>query len=214
MTHVVSFDFESVGGVPAVNGFTQLAAACVRLSDSAVVRTFDAYANMDGYVSEKRCMDEFWSKFPKLYDAMMRKCAESKLGPHDVVSSFVQWLQQLQADGITEFYLVTDNATYDSGLLKFFSKVDTMYLQGVCRDIVDVSCVYLGICRKFLDLSAVDGSTKKAVLIAINDMRRSKGQPELIREPDWPTTHDHNAVNDAVVIACRYAWVMREVSAL
>jgi hypothetical protein len=200
-TYVIAIDFEAAGGVPAVNGFTQLGAAMVDMATGERVAHFNAYASMEGYEWDERCVKEFWLKHPDRFAETLEKCKNAP-SPYVVVEQFLEWVKEVSAG--KDAYLITDCSTFDTGLLKHFSKVDILYVLGPCRDIVDVSAVYMGLSRKFMDCAGVDGSSKRYALGALCDVKGCE-----VKWPEFPVTHDHDAVNDATVIAMRWCFVQR-----
>ncbi len=172
MTHVVAIDFECAGGVPSMNGFTQFGAVLMRISDSKVLARFDSYANMEGYEWESRCVREFWEQYPERYADTLKHTKDAPLSPHDVIAAFHAWLLK-ETVGIDDVYIITDNGAFDSGCLKAFSKVDTLYLfNGKYRDHVDVNCVYLGMYAatfgKVITTALTDASAKQLALDVLN----------------------------------------------
>lgn len=204
--HVISFDFESGGGVPSVNGFTQLGAVLFDMDTKCVVDTFNEYASMDGYEWEKRCVDEFWSKFPERYEETKLKCKKSKMSPYEVTDKFIKWCRNNSEKLKYDVYMITDCSAFDTGMLKYFSKCNIVYiLTPFYRDIVDVSSVYLGLSRKFVDVNHVDGSAFDNCVNSLNIKEKFVGT----------VFHDHHPVNDATVIAEKWCFVnsyLRSVS--
>lgn len=210
MAHVVAIDFECAGGVPSKHAFTQLGAVLVLLSDPPkVVARFNEYTNMkreDGtdFEWEERCVEEFWSNNPKRFEETKRKIAESKSTPSQVINDlFIPWLDDV-TKRIFDVYVVTDNAAFDAGILKFFSERDTMYLLRTpyAREFVDVSSAYAGSTRRRVTAKMLDTeSSKKMALEAIGEDRF----------PAFGVSQDHDAVNDAENIALRWAFVQSKL---
>jgi hypothetical protein len=202
--HVISFDFEAAGGIPLKNGFTQLGAVLFNMETGLVEDSFNEYASMSGYEWCKRCIDEFWSKFPERFEETRFRCMVSKIGPYEIVEKFVNWCRTHSERLKHDVYMITDCSTFDSGLLKTFSKVDTIYiLTPFYRDIVDVSSVYLGLSRKYVDVNHVDGSAFDNCVKHLN----------IIEKFTPSTFHDHHPVNDATVIAEKWYFINKFLSA-
>lgn len=206
---VIAFDFESFGGIPSKNGFTQLGAVLFSITQGKVLDRFNHYANMTGYEEEERCMTEFWNR-----DDMKARLAETRLGcqnsslsPHQVVAEFYQWCQRCVAE-FPKTYLITDCSAYDAGLLKFFSPVDTMYFlpnKWACGS-VDVSDVYLGIARVPMTHEVVNGSAYKSCVALLEKEYAQRGLT-LAPIDLQGVSHDHHPVNDAEVIARKWHYV-------
>lgn len=212
MTHVVAIDFECAGGVPSVNGFTQLGAVLMRVSDSTKLAEFNRYASMQGYEWEKRCVDEFWSR-PELTKRFKETKDETEActsSPHQVIEEFWDWIGTVCA-GLEDVYIITDNCGFDGGILKHFSKRDTLYAFGGMRDIIDVSAVYMGMSRLPVDSKLIDMSSKKLAIQALNSM-----QKEATPMPDFSdrVSHDHHPVNDAEVMALYWCFFQNEMKKL
>lgn len=210
MTHVVAIDFECAGGVPSQHAYTQLGAVLLRLSDSHVVARFNEYTNMkreDGtdYEWEKRCVDEFWSNHPERFEETKRKIAESAHTPAQVINElFLPWLDEVTKD-VSDVYFITDNAAFDAGILKYYSKRNTMYLLRTpyAREFVDVSSAYAGSTRRRVTAALLDNeSSKRMALDAV-------GEAEF---PDFAVAKDHDAVNDAENMALRWAFIQSKLS--
>lgn len=201
--HVIAFDFEAAGGVPLVNGFTQLGAVLFNMETGKVEDSFNMYANMKVYVWDERCVSEFWSKFPERYAETKLECDKAANSPFQVVDMFVTWCIAHFARLNGDVYLITDCSTFDSGLLKAFSvKHDTLYIGVNNRDIVDVGNAYLGMCRKFHSVAFVDGSAFKTCVKELGIEEEFKAS----------TFHDHHPVNDATVIAEKWCFVNKHLS--
>jgi hypothetical protein len=195
--HVIAFDFEAGGGVPFENGFTQLGAVLFNMNTGKVEDSFNMYASMRGFDWEDRCVKEFWEKFPERYKETMEKCVESRHSPEGVVDAFNDWCKNHFAKLKNDVYLITDCATFDSGILKAFSNDDTLYYPGFPRDIVDTGVAYLGMCRLPFSTELVDGSAFKTCVKVLG-----------ITKPFTPSVfHDHHPVNDATVIAEKWFYV-------
>lgn len=216
MAHVIAIDFEAFGGITPLCAFTQLGAALIRVSDSAVLAQFNAYANQLGYVQEPRCLTEFWLKNDQnkqLFAQNCMRCCFSTQTPTSLIQLFVKWVGEVTV-GIDDCIIITDNAGFDAGLLRAFSAtVDPQYIFGEYRDIVDVSMVYYGLAGLVMNKKTLDMSSKQVALSEINRRRETRKLPPL-ELPVLDVPHDHNAVNDATTIALYWAFFQRELAAL
>lgn len=217
MTHVIALDVESAGGLTSRNGFTQLGACIVRLEDSKVIARFNEYANMYGFEWEKRCVEEFWMKFPERFtETLDRTSLLSTLSPWEVVRRFLDWaLDQVFQLGINnQVYIITDNAPFDIGILRYFADRDIMYMFGEYREIVDVSSVYIGMVRKPVTVGVINASAKELALEAINQMRLEKGFMFKVALPNLPVSKTHNPVDDAEEMALYWAFFQKTLNTL
>lgn len=190
-TYVIAFDFESFGPIPNIHGFTELGAVVGDLETGEIVDTFRMSANQSGYTQDKECIETFWNKHPGTYEETIKKCSESDKKPREVVDLFVGWIRDfVENKSISNIYLLTDCATYDSGILKTFSSYSTLkIINNDALDIIDSTSFYLGIARVFMTNSVVSGYSFECALSALNG-------PKFISS----VSHDHNPVNDATVI--------------
>lgn len=196
-TYYVVIDFESFGGIPKLNGFTQFGSCIGNYTTGEIIETFNMYANQDGFVKEERCMREFWDKHEDLLNETLEKCEKSTSSPEQVVESWVQWLRTIvekikvdENEPDPNILILTDCATYDSGMLKAFSNYDTLYLiNSTPRDIIDVSAWMMGACRQPLTTETVDSSTSNMVA---STFKIAKCKPIV--------NHTHNACDDAIHI--------------
>ena len=216
--YVIAIDFETLGGVPSENGFTDIGAAILRLNDGYLIDTFRQSASMQGYQPESRCIEEFWSKpgNAQLYKETLEAVAAATNDPFQVIATLNLWieenvnkiaLQEGKADpSDVDIIIITDNSPFDAGILKCFSKKDTLYLiGGKYRDIIDVSCVYIGMSMKPVTTKLLDSSSKTIALEGLNEKRRWNGLPELTM-PVFDVKHTHNPVDDAHSMALYWAF--------
>lgn len=201
MTYTVTFDFESLGPIPSVNGFTRLGAVIGNLSTGGIVDVFDEYANQDGYIPDKQCIETFWMNNPEKYLETLDKCAASKHSPHEVLEMFVSWIQKFSETDVyvdtKDTYGLTDCSTYDSGMLKAFSLHDTLKMfKNSVRDTIDTTSFYLGIARVFMTGEVVDGNAFERARVALG-----------LEEFKSSVEHDHNPVNDSIVIFEKYKYI-------
>jgi hypothetical protein len=210
MEYIIALDFEAAGGVPSKHGFTQLGACLIKMSTGEVLAKFNSYANMTGYEWEERCVREFWSKFPERFEDTKNKTSDPNVpGPYGVIDRFMEWVDLVT--GSPEIrdhvYVISDNAPFDLALLRYFSaNRDILYMFGPYREMVDVSAAYMGMSRKPVNIALMDQSAKDLAKAAITEMT---GAPcEL---PKLEVDHDHDAVNDAVVMGLRWAFFQRQL---
>lgn len=201
MTYVVAFDFESFGPIPSIHGFTQLGAIIGSLTDGHIIDSFNEYANQDGYSPDPECIESHWLKHPDRYTETLFKCGESTKSPQEVVESFVHWVSKfVEKEKTNGIYLITDCSTYDSGILKSTSLCNTLKIvnKNFVRDIIDTTSFFLGVSRLFMTEDIVDGSSFELACRGLNlDSSKFKSR----------TKHDHNPVNDAIVIFEKYKFI-------
>jgi hypothetical protein len=202
--YVIAIDYEAAGGVPFRNGFTQLGACLVRISDGAVLAKFSEYANMRGYEWDARCVREFWEKNPELYEETKRITSdENTPSPYEVTRQFLQWVDMETRHVRDKVYFISDNAPFDVGMLRYFSDRDILYLFGDYREMVDVSSVYMGMSRRRVTRGLMDEDAKGLGRRVVSDMLGVPFEPKIDVE------HDHHAVNDAIHMALHWAAVQR-----
>jgi hypothetical protein len=209
--YVIAFDFEAAGGVTPKNGFTQLGAALICVDDQQVIATFNEYANMSLHDWEDRCVREFWSKNPKRFEETKIAVRNAQNDPFDVVAMFLDWVQANTHDK-KDVVLITDNAAFDAGILRCFSKDrDIMYVFGEYRSIIDVSCVYRGMSRQVVDTALLDESSIGLGIKAVNAVRAGNNEDTFDAFPKFPVEHDHHPVNDAKVMGLKWAFLMNNL---
>lgn len=197
MTYVIAFDFETLGPVPSINGFTQLGAVIGSLTSGHIVDTFSQYANQADYISDPDCIETFWLKHPKRYRETLECCGNSSKHPQEVIENFIQWVQKFVQEHGTSVYLITDCSTFDSGILKTFSLCSTLKIVSKSpRDIIDTSSYYLGVSRLFMTEDIVDGNSFELA-------RKALGLG--VFKPSVKA--DHNPVNDATEIFEKYKFI-------
>lgn len=202
MPHVIAYDFEAAGGVPSVNGFTRLGAALLNLETGEVVSTFDEYASMRKYDWNSACCVRFWDKHRELYKETLKKTAESKSSPYEVVEHFLTWVEEVSKPFLSDIYLISDNLGFDGGLLKAFCKRDVLYIFGEYREMVDVSSAYIGMAHCLVDTKAVNDSAKALALNGLNKhWKLSCPEAMDIKYPSVGVIGDHNPVNDSIAMA-------------
>jgi hypothetical protein len=198
MSFCIAVDFEAPGGITPVHGFTQLGAALIDIKQGKVLADFNKYANMTGFTWEERCLKEFWLRpdMKSKYENTIEQCAQSTKNPYEVVDSFILWAKQCMLEHNIEpheIYLISDNAAFDLGILRCFSRnQDIMYMfgDGIYRETVDVSSFYQGLGVEV----NLDASAKKLGLKGLN---AGRGEGNQLALPKFDVEHDHDAVNDA-----------------
>jgi hypothetical protein len=203
--YVIALDYESAGGVPFRNGFTQLGAALVRIRDGAILAKFSEYANMRGYEWDLRCVREFWEKNPELYEETKKMTSdENTPSTYEVVRAFLQWVDMETRGSIRDkVYFISDNAPFDLAIFRAFSERDILYLFGEYRQMVDVSCVYRGMSRRKVGLGLMNESSRDLAREVVSDILGGPFEPKI------ETEHDHHAVNDAINMAQYWAAIQR-----
>lgn len=198
MAYVISFDFESFGPVPVLHGFTQLGAVIGNLSTGKIVSKFSEYANQKNYIKDKECIERFWETHPKRYNETLKKCEESTKGPQEVINMFLNWIDKFVEKKGKSCYLITDCSTYDSGILKTFSLYSTLKIvnKDIPRDIIDTTSFYLGIAGLFMTEDIVDGNSFD---LACKKLKLTNFKSSVF--------HDHNPVNDSIVIFEQFKFI-------
>lgn len=207
---VIGFDFECAGGVPAINGFTQMGASAHLLSTGEKIAGFNEYASMEGLEWEERCVKEFWKKNPERYADTLEKTKKSTLTCSQVVDAFIEW-----ARGVSKFrkcVFVSDNMIYDGGLLRYYAKTDIMYLLGRYTVFLETSSVYYGMHasakRAKLCQDSDELSSKKVAL----DVVRTLKNDETLEYPKIEVSHDHNPENDAEVMVRKWIFIQNNLA--
>jgi hypothetical protein len=131
----------------------------------------------------------------------LEKCTESTKHPQEVIAIFTDWIAKFVEDQKTEsVYLITDCSTFDSGILKAFSLTSTLKLinKKSVRDIIDTTSFFLGVSRLFMTEEIVDGTSFDLACKSLDfDPLKFKSSVK----------HDHNLVNNAIVIFERYKFI-------
>lgn len=207
---VIGFDFECAGGVPALNGFTQMGASAHLLSTGEKIAGFNEYAKMEGLEWEERCVKEFWEKNPERYAETLEKTKNAKMTCSEVVEAFIDW-----AKGVSKFrqcVFVSDNMIFDGGLLKYYAKRDVMYILGRYTVFYETSSVYNGMHslrkRARLDQASGDLSSKKVALEAVRELVGD----EKLEYPETEAKHDHNPENDAEAMVRKWVFIQNSLS--
>jgi len=130
-------------------------------------------------------------------------CQKATLTPHQVIDSFIEWVEGATKDIHPSCYLITDNGGFDTPLLKHFSlKKDILYLFGnTYREVVDVSSVYLGLSYLPVTTDVLERSAKTLAIQGYNTLHR-----DVLTLPEFEVKHDHNPVNDSIAMASYWCW--------
>jgi hypothetical protein len=209
MPYVVAFDFESAGGIPSRHAFTQLGAVIMNVDNDEIVAEFNSYSNMKGYEWDERCVNEFWKKYPKRFEETKREVDRATLNPYQVVGGFIEWVQ-FNCANLKDVYLLTDNAAFDAGILRYFSVgQDILYIFGEYRPIVESSRYYAGIARTKVTPATLGQSSKRLAMDRLNRERALYNLAQVEDFPQHPVSHDHNPVNDAKVMAWNWCHLQR-----
>lgn len=198
--YVLAIDFECAGGIPRLNGFTQMGAVVLDAETGKKIAGFNMYSNMVGYEWEGCCLREFWSRNPERWEETKAGIAKSSLSCTEVVAVFVAWVRGVCEGHPT--HVVSDNTPFDIGILKYFADVDIIYLFGYMTLYIDLPSAYLAMHamrNHYLITATEDLSTKRVALAAI-------AGPEV---PCFVSSvkHDHNPENDAHAMAERWVFV-------
>ena len=189
------------------NFLVQVGLALVEVQSGSVLARFSSYvAQPEGTVWEPRCVAEFWSKHPELFEKAKRGVAEAPESA-EVARLLLDWVAGVVRDPMQrQTRLVSDTSGFDVSRLDWLlGDVSHLYLftdadgNRVYTDTLDVGSWYLGLGRE-CDPNA---SAQKASRLALG----------VAEEPKFEFDHTHNAADDAANIALRAAWVMRTVEA-
>ena len=205
-TYVIAIDFEAFGGITPIHGFSQLGAVLYDVQGDRVISCFNMCANQEGFVMEQRCIDDFWSRFPDLFEQLKLKCADSKRSCYEVIDEFWKWVDDsMKALPVgADVIAIGDNVAFDYGVLRFFSKKDVAYaFGGTYKDIIDLGSYYYGLNKEMANYATTDGkSSKDCALKAVY----------AEEFPSFDVKHDHNAVNDAETMARRFGYIQRRMN--
>lgn len=207
MVHGIVIDFETFGGTPGKNGFTQLGAVLFNFDTGQVEGSFNMYARQDGYEKEQRCWEEFWSRpdMKERLEATLEGVEKADKNPYQVISAFREVCLAWEAQN-PGCVLVTDCANFDLGLLKFFSESDTMYFLGRMPEVVDTGVFFKGAMRLPLGTKIKDSKFETCVAQLRKGLEQ-QGLPPPAPFDAGEVKHDHNPVNDAHMIALKLHYV-------
>ncbi len=198
--YLLALDVEASGQGLRSNFLIQVGLALVEVQSGAVLARFSSYvAQPPGTVWEKRCVDEFWSKHPELFDKAKAGVAAAP-SADQVASNLLAWVRaRVPAGGDTR--LVTDTAGFDLAWLDWLlGDRSHFYIferdgQPVRTDVLDVGSWYLGLAGECDPEASAKAASLRALGVEV--------------EPMFEFTHTHDAADDAAAIALRAAWVMR-----
>jgi hypothetical protein len=196
----LAIDVETTGQGLRANFMTCLGAALVDVAAGTVVARYKSYvAQPPGRVWERRCVDEFWSKFPALWETTKAEVWVARGG--DVVAAeFKSWVRDNVVDP-ARTTVVFDTAGFDQSWVdELLGDTSCLYLLGEYRSTRDLSSFCLG-----MGLSPF-----------CDDAPSSKGAAAAkwgFAFPEWGATHgvthDHDPSNDAAVIGLNAAFASR-----
>ncbi len=194
--YILAIDVETTGQGLKTNFMTCIGAALIKCGSCTVVDTFESYLKQpDGTCWEQRCVDEFWSKFPDLFEKT--KIEISNALPADIVmKKFLDWVLKVTKD--RKCVIVFDTAGFDQSWVDYnIGHTSCSYIMGYYKPTRDISSYMLGLAKL-----GVHGYGAKAsvVKIAKEDF------------PVWNVNHDHNPSNDAAVTGLNASWVSKIIS--
>ena len=190
MTHLLAIDVEASGQGLRTNFMTCLGSALIS-PEGKVLGTFSSYLKQpENCVWEQRCIDEFWSKYPELFEETKKRVADAREAS-EVMSSFKKWVLDITKDKKT--LIVFDTSGFDQAFIDYnLGDTSCMYLLGHYEAPFDISSYMLGVAE-----APFDNSSKKSFCKA-----------KAVEIPKWPVEHDHNPVNDAIVTGLNAWFVM------
>lgn len=204
---VIGFDFECPGGIPAINGFTQLGAVACELISGKEVGRLNYYARMTWHSWEDRCVKEFWEKNPEAYERNLRECTASPYSHSQIVNIFMLWVKSF-AKNDRKVSLISDNMLYDGALIRYYSDSDVLYVLGHYSGWYDVTSFYYGM-----------GALHKG-LLAGEDLRKESSKQlalEALGETNFPESnnqHTHDAEDDARAMVEKWIFVNKKLREL
>lgn len=199
---LLGLDVEASGMGLIRNFLIQIGLALVEVETGKLVAQFQSYVRQPpGTDWEPRCVAEFWSKHPALFE---RARAEVQDAPPagDVSQTLLDWVREHVKDP-EHTHLVVDTPGFDLAWLDvLLGDRSHLYLferdgKPMYQDVLDVSSWYLGLGRE-CDPGA---SSKKTSLRALGETH----------EPVLGVVHTHSAADDAAHTATRAAWAMKRV---
>jgi hypothetical protein len=205
--YIFCIDFESVGGIPHKNAFTQLG-ACFFKSNGERLSTFETRTNLVGFEKEERCMKEFWEvkmqhELPQL--ELQYSGKNDYPTPKEAIANLWSW-----ADGVIKEHNIEpghilkigDCISYDVMLLGAFSDRDVRNPFGDDMEWIDVSSVYAGMARFPITASLIHlASSKKMAANGLYDMTGLQ-----IVLPRFNVDHTHSPVDDATNITLHFLY--------
>jgi hypothetical protein len=188
--YILAIDVEASGQGLQSNFMTCIGASLVD-STGKEIGSFSEYLAQPAACGwEQRCVDEFWSKHPALFEETKANVAKAAQ-PAIVMRRFRKWVLDI-TDGLEDVTIVFDTAGFDQAWVDY--------------NLRDTSCLYLlGYYKQPRDLSSyLLGVTKQPF-----QGRGVKSYEEQFGPfPELERTHDHRPANDAYVIARRAVHVL------
>lgn len=190
MTHLLAIDIEASGQGLRTNFMTCIGAAYID-PGGKVLGTFSEYLSQpEGTCWEQRCVDEFWLKFPDLYEETKIKVG-SAAPAKEVMKRFKEWVQEISKNKKT--LIVFDTSGFDQAWVDYnLEDTSCLYLLGYYSKPFDISAYMLGFAK-----ADFDSSSKKSFVSTTG-----------VNFPKWDVSHDHNPANDATVTGLN-AWFVR-----
>lgn len=208
MTQVPKFllglDVEASGMGLRTNFLIQIGLALVDVEKGTVVDSFSSYvAQPPGTTWEERCVKDFWEKNPEQYERAKIGLASAP-SSDEVAKELMKWVESVVADP-DNTRLVVDTAGFDAARLDMllgsrshaYLFTDPTTKRPKYTDALEISSWYFGVAN----VCDPDASSWKESLRALGEEA----------ETDFGVAHDHDAANDAAVIALRAAWAMRQL---
>jgi hypothetical protein len=204
-SYVIVFDFESFGGIPSINGFSEFGAVLMEVPTGKVLETYHSFASQDKYYRNQRCMDEFWSKFPERL-AETNKYTLFAPNPENIINNFMWWCEKNARtyNIMNNIHLITDNSSFDTALLAHFSTgTDIKYVFGEYRPVIDVTMYYYGVAKMLMNVESFNElkiSSKQNAMISLG-----------VQDFGIDNIHDHNPVNDATHIGLWWCAIQAQI---
>jgi hypothetical protein len=193
--YVLALDVEASGQGIRTNFMTAIGAALVNGKTLEKVAGFQSYlAQPEDTCWEQRCVDEFWSKFPDVWEETKKRVASAEQ-PEVVMDRFRHWV--LEVTKGKKVKIVFDTSGFDQAWIDYYlGNISCLYLMGYYDQPMDISSYMRGVGKAGFDISG-----KKSFVKAM----------QLDKFPEWEEKHDHNPENDATCIAKNACFVMREL---
>ncbi len=194
--YILSIDVETSGKGLKKHFMTCIGAALIKCDTSEVVDSFESYLRQPhDRCWEQRCIDEFWSKFPDLFEKTKNEIL--KAPPIDIVmNNFIDWVLKVTEN--KKCVIVFDTAGFDQSWVDYYmGHTSCQYIMGYYRPTRDISSYMLG----FAKLGVHGRDSEKSI-------ENISGK----KFPLWNVNHDHNPSNDAAVTGLNSNWVSKLVS--
>jgi len=193
--YVLAIDVEATGQGLRTNFMTAIGAALVQCGSGEKVAGFQSYlAQPEATDWEQRCVDEFWSKFPDVWEETKKKVAAAS-HPDVVMDRFRKWVLEVTKD--KKVKIVFDTSGFDQAWVDYYlGNISCLYLLGYYDQPMDISSYMRGVGK-----GGFGDSGKKSFTKATG-----------IEFPEWEEKHDHNPENDATCIAKNAAFVFKTLN--